>query len=97
MWLLAGAGAFFLAIATIWISRNENNKCWPILMFLSLSLGLISMVSSYHMVFCWVNAGAWGSLMDVVPSMDAIFILAVLTGVGLNLTGLILNMKKDNK
>ena len=37
------------------------------------------------------DAKFWGSLID------AIYILAILTGVGLNLSGLILNMKKDNK
>ena len=87
-WLLLGALAFLLALVNLALAllgkRREQNG----LLFGSLACGVLAMLEEYRLAVQWVQKGDWSALMDVLPCMEPVLTMAVLAGLGQNLTAL---------
>ena len=93
-WVFFGALAFFTAIANLVRNIKGNHNGWEFLMFVSLSSGLLAMLSQYHMTGKWASAGDWSAIQDVVPSMGSMLTWIVIAGIFLNSVVVYLNRKE---
>ena len=83
-WVIFGALAFFTAIANLVRNIKGNHNGWEFLMFVSLSSGLLAMLSQYHMIGKWASAGDWSAIGDVAPHMGSMLTWIVIIGIFLN-------------
>lgn len=90
-WVFFCALAFFTAIANLVRNIKGNHNGWEFLMFVSLSSGLLAMLSQYHMTGKWALAGDWSAIQDVVPSMGSMLTWIVIAGIFLNSVVIYLN------
>ena len=90
-WVFFGALAFFTVIANLVRNIKGNHNGWEFLMFVSLSSGLLAMLSQYHMTGKWASAGDWSAIQDVVPSMGSMVTWIVIAGIFLNSVVVYLN------
>ncbi|WP_092753409.1 hypothetical protein [Hydrogenoanaerobacterium saccharovorans] len=97
MGLFTGGIAFIIAIINLILVFTGKHKHCNILAFLSLSSGLLAMLSEYVLINGWVQAGDISALMDVVPTMNNILITAVCIGVVFNAIAVFVNYKKLKK
>ena len=83
-WILFGAIAFISAIVNLVRVFNNKNKYWEVLVFVSLSFGVLTMLCEYNLVYQWVMEKSWGSMLDVVPGMMGMLAQCVALGILLN-------------
>lgn len=93
-WIPLGILAFLFAIINLLRALNGKKKGWTVLLFLSLSCGVLVMLTEYLMINRWVQKGDWSALMDVVPTMSIVFSILVIAGIILNGIVLIKNARK---
>ena len=93
-WLFWGGAAYLLAIINLIRTMMGKRKGWSILMFSSLSCGLLTLLSEYRIVAQWIQHGEVPFVMDVVPSLSPTLTTAVFVGILLNFIALIVNTKK---
>lgn len=93
-WVFFGALAFFTVIANFVRNIKGNHNGWEFLMFISLSSGLLAMLSQYHMIGKWVSAGDWSAIVDVAPHMGSMLTWIVIAGIFLNSVVVYLNWKE---
>ena len=60
-WVFWGGAAFLLALVNLTRSLAGKRAGWQILMFASLSCGVITVLEEYRMVARWLQ---WGDLPD---------------------------------
>ena len=92
-WIPLGILAFGFAVINLIRTMFDKSKGWQILLFLSLSCGVLEMYVQYLMINQWVAKSDWSALMDVVPSMSIMFTFIIFTGIILNGVVLRLNLK----
>ena len=97
MWMIAGWLAFALVIVNLIFIFQKKYKYCGVLVFGSLSSGLITMLCMYSIVNGWVQADEISALMDVVPTMKKLLIVIVLVGVILNGIAVFANYKHTKK
>ncbi|HHT21090.1 MAG TPA: hypothetical protein GXZ74_06605 [Tissierellia bacterium] len=93
-WLPLGLLSFILAITNLVRTMAGSRHGWEVLVFLSLSSGLGTLVAEYFLVNRWVASEDWAALMDVVPSMSGVILVAAIIGVILNGIVLIVQLQK---
>lgn len=95
MWLFAGAIAFIVAIINLILVFIGKHKYCGILVFISLSSGLLAMLSQYGLIKEWVQSSDMSALMDVVPTMNNVLIVAVCIVILFNAISVFVNYKKS--
>lgn len=96
-WIPLGFLAFGFVIINIIRTFLGKRKGWQVLMFLSLSCGLLEVLAQYQMIHKWVNMEDWAALLDVVPSMSNVLMIASILGIALNGMVFVLNYSINNK
>lgn len=94
MWLVAGTIAFIAVILNIIFIFKGFDKYYLVLVWVSLSSGLIAMLSEYNLINSWVQAEDMSALMDVVPTMNGVLVRVVLIGIILNAIVVFVHYKK---
>lgn len=84
IWIFSGLFAFFFSIVYFLRVVFVSNKYSDILLFLSLSLALITLLAEYGQVREWVVYEDWGALLDVVPTMYHLLIVVTAFGITFN-------------
>lgn len=84
MWIIAGAIALIAVIINMVLVFTGRHKYCVVLVWISLSSGLVAMLSQYSMITSWVKANDMSALMDVVPTMNTVLIVVVFVGIVLN-------------
>ena len=97
MWLFAGGIAFITVIINLILIYVGKHKYCNILVFISLSSGLIAMLSEYSLINMWVQAEDMSALLDVVPSMNNVLKSVVYIGIILNGIAVFVNHNKLKK
>ena len=97
MWLFAGGIAFITVIINLILIYVGKLKYCNILVFISLSSGLIAMLSEYSLINMWVQAEDMSALLDVVPSMNNVLKSVVYIGIILNGIAVFVNHNKLKK
>lgn len=93
-WVFFGALAFFTGAANLVRNIRGNHNGWEFLMFVSLSSGLLALLSQYHMIGKWALAGDWSAIQDVAPHMGSMLTWIVIAGILLNSVVVYLNRKE---
>lgn len=94
MWLVTGVIAFVAVVLNIIFLFNKRYKYCIVLVWISLSSGLIVLLSMYRLINLWVQAEDMSSLMDVVPTMSNVLAGIVLIGIILNAIVVFVHYKK---
>lgn len=94
-WIFWGAAAFLLGIINLIRTFLGKSRGWQVLMFASLSCGVITVLKEYQMVAQWLRWGDSSAVQDVVPTLANTLQTAVWVGLLLNLSVLILNLRKE--
>ena len=94
-WIFWGGAAFLLALVNLTRSLAGKRAGWQILMFASLSCGVITVLEEYRMVARWLQWGDLPAVQDVVPTMAGTLRTAVGIGLLLNLVVLVLNHRRE--
>ncbi len=94
-WFFLGLIAFGLAGVNLMLYSLGKAKHWKLLLFLSMSFGLVAAWAVLVMVANWVHMEDWSALMDVVPAM--LKVMAVAVGVGIVLNGMVLVQHRKEK
>lgn len=97
MWLVAGGIAFVAAMLNLILVLMGKHKYCSIFVLISLSGGLLAMLGEHALINQWVQAGDMSALMDVVPTMNNILIVAICIGISLNAIAVFVNCKKSKK
>lgn len=97
MWFIAGGIAFIAVIFNFILVLNDKHKYCSLLVWVSLSGGLVAMSSMYSLINSWVQEGDMSALMDVVPTMNNVLIGVILIGIILNAIVVFLHHKKRPK
>lgn len=93
-WLVLGVLAFITAFVNLYLLFRGKRNSWPWLVFLSLSLGLLTLVAQIQMINSWVAKNDWAAMLDVVPTLSTSSLIAVLAGLFLNGLAVILGRKQ---
>lgn len=96
-WLAFGIMAHSIAFLNLLKALTKRIEMWELYMFISLTAGLMAMLSQYRLVAQWVKIGDWSALDDVVPFMDDKLMWLVLFGVLLNAIVLVINLRRKHK
>lgn len=97
MWFFAGLVAFIAAIANLmYITRNEYKYC-NILVFISLTAGLLALLGEYSLINGWIVKEDFSAMLDIFPSMYGIVRAAVSVGIVLNGIAVYFDFKRKNK
>ena len=84
MWIITGLIAFVLVLTNLAFVFKSYYKYSNILVFSSLSMGLLTMLIEYNMVKQWVINNDVTALLDVLPTMNTIIIWSIVIGIILN-------------
>ncbi len=93
-WVFFGALAFFTGIANLVRNIKGNHNGWEVLLFVSLSSGILALLAQYHMIGKWALAGDWSAIQDVAPHMGSMLTWIVIIGIFLNSVVVYLNRKE---
>lgn len=96
-WLFWGAAAFLLVIINLIRTLAGKQNGWQVLLFASLSCGVMTVLKEYQMVAQWLMWGDIAAVHDVVPAMARTLRVSVAIGLLLNLAVLVLNLRKERK
>lgn len=93
MWLLFGILAILataLNLILYFIGKDYN-----LAMAAGLSLTALTLCAEYSQLASWVAAEDWAALADVVPGMERAFWILTIMSIGLNLTPVLLETRKN--
>jgi amino acid permease len=96
-WIAFGVMAYSFGFANLLKALTRKTEFWELYMFISLTGGLMAMLSQYQLVSRWVKTGDWTAIEDVMPFMSDTLIWLVLFGVLLNVIALIINLSRQYK
>lgn len=92
-----GVLSFLFCFINLLRTLSKRNKGWQVLMFASLSCGMLTMLSEHGMIYAWVAHNDMSALLDVVPFMNHAFTGMVLAEIILNGIVLVLNLLHKEK
>ena len=95
MWLILGLIA--IAATGLNLFRYATGKDYKWAMAMGLSFTALTVVADYSMVADWVKAEDWSALIDVVPTMAAALWVLTILSISLNITPLLLELKRKNE
>ena len=84
MWIITGLIAFVLVLTNLAFVFKNYYKYTNVLVFSSLSMGLITMLIEYNMVKQWALNNDVTALLDVLPTMNTVLIWSIVIGIILN-------------
>ncbi len=84
MWIITGLIAFVLVLTNLAFVFKNYYKYTNVLVFSSLSMGLITMLIEYNMVKQWALNNDVTALLDVLPTMNTVLIWSIVIGILLN-------------
>lgn len=96
-WIVWGGAAFVLVILNLIRTLAGKQNGWQVLLFTSLSCGVMTVLKEYQMVAQWLTWGDMAAVHDVVPAVARTLRGSVAIGLLLNLAVLILNLRKERK
>lgn len=96
-WMPLGAAAFILVLINLIRGAIGKNRGWQILLFSSLSCGLLAMMCALLEVNGYVREWLVDSLLDVEPALAKLNVWASCLGIGLNLLALCLHLRRDRR
>ena len=96
-WIFWGGAAFALVLVNLIRTLAEKRNGWQVLLFASLSCGVMTVLKEYQMVAQWLTWGDMAAVHDVVPAMARTLRVSVAAGLLLNLAVLALNLRKERK
>ena len=95
-WLCWGSLAFLLTAVNFIRALLRQHKGWEILLFASLSCGILTVLLEYRMAAQWLHWGEWAFVENAVPFLSNTLSTAVLIGLVWNLLVLILHLRRRN-
>ena len=95
MWLLFGLLA--ILATSINLFMYLSGKDYKLAMALALSFTALTICAEHSLVSNWVKAEDWSALSDVVPGMTRAFWFLTLASIILNITPILLELKKTFK
>lgn len=96
-WPLLGTAAFVLVIVNLARAAMGKRRGWPVLLFASLSCGILALVYALLTINGYVQEWDDSSLLDVVPTLAVLSAWAACLGIGLNLLALWLHMRRNGR
>lgn len=96
-WMPLGAAAFILVLINLIRGAMGKRRGWQILLFASLSCGLLAMMCALLEINGYVQERLVDSLLDVEPTLAKLSVWAVFLGIALNLIALCLHMRTEKK
>ncbi|WP_214893541.1 hypothetical protein [Exiguobacterium sp. H66] len=93
MWLLFGILAIFATAVNLIL--YFIGKDYKLAMAAGLSLTALTLCAEYSQLASWVEAEDWAALADVVPGMERAWWFLTIVSIGLNLTPLLLEYRKN--
>lgn len=95
-WLPLGGTAFVLVLVNLMRAAMRKHGGWQVLLFASLSCGVLAVLCALRMVNSWLWKGDWAAIEDVVPAMSMVWTWALCLGIALNLLALWLHLRGEN-
>lgn len=96
-WPLLGAAAFVLVIVNLARAAMGKRRGWQMLLFASLSCGILALVYALLTINGYVREWDDSSLLDVAPSLAVLSAWAACLGIALNLLALWLHMRRNGR
>lgn len=95
-WLFWGAMAYLFTAVNFIRAILKKHKGWEVLLFASLSCGILTVLLEYRMVAHWLYWGEWSAVETAVPFLSNTLSIAAFIGLAWNLLILILHLKRRN-
>lgn len=89
--------AFALAGTALIMALSEKRRFFEVVSFLSMTFGILTVLSEHCAVGQWVAYSDWGALLDVVPTMSKALPASALVGIVINAIALGIHLKKAPK
>lgn len=96
-WPMLGAAAFVLVIVNLARAAMGKRRGWRVLLFASLSCGILALVYALLTIKGYVREWDDSSLLDVVPTLTVLSAWAACLGIVLNLLALWLHMRRNGR
>lgn len=96
-WPLLGTAAFVLVIVNLVRAAMGKRRGWPVLLFASLSCGILALVYALLTINGYVREWDASALLDVVPALAMLSAWAACLGTALNLLALWLHMRRNGR
>lgn len=93
MWLLFGI--LTIIVTALNVILYFIGKEYRLAMAAALSLTALTLCAEYSQIASWVKAEDWAALADVVPGMERAWWFLTIVSIGLNLTPLLLEYRKN--
>lgn len=97
LFLPLGFISFALAATALIMALSGKRKFFEIVSFLSMTFGILTVLSEHSAMAQWVISSDWVALLDVVPTMSKALPVAAMVGVLLNAIALGIHLKKAPK
>lgn len=96
-WTLLGTAAFVLAVVNLSRAALGRPRGWQILLFASLSCGLLALVCALLQTNDYVREWEASSLLDVVPTLAELSAWAACLVIALNFLALWLHLRRGGR
>ncbi len=95
MWIILGSIAIVATFINLYMYRI--GKDYKLGMAMGLSFTALTIMAEYNMVSDWVKLEDWSALSDVVPTKETVLWILMTILILLNITPILLELKKIKK